>query len=81
MLPAAPPTACAATTVSGEETPRFTPVANWNCENMRFETVFEPATKAPRAPAKGAKRGHAEPAAFAAASARMIGIESMPVEL
>src|SRR5690625_7428448 len=82
MLPEAPPTAWAATIVSGDSTPgRFTPVAYWNWENMRLETVFDPATNAPSAPTNGATSGHALPTEFAAASASTSGMESIPDEL
>src|SRR5699024_12106362 len=54
------------------------PVENWNCENMMFETVFDPATNAPRAPTNGASSGQASPTVETAASARVTGIDSSP---
>src|SRR5699024_2990759 len=81
ILPAAPPTAWAATTVSGLVAPMAVPVENWNCENMMFETVFDPATNAPRAPTNGARSGQASPTVEAAASARVTGIDSSPAPL
>src|SRR5690625_7011024 len=81
MLPAAPPTAWAATIVSGDATPMVSPVLNWNRENIMFDTVLEPAAKAPRAPIHGARSGQLPPVALAAASARAIGMESRPLLL
>src|SRR5690625_6151066 len=69
VLPPAPPTAPAAVVISGE-TPIVFAVDHWNCENVRFETVFEPATNAPRAPINGAKKDHAGPATEATPSDR-----------
>jgi hypothetical protein len=56
MLPAAPPTAWVATTVSGR-TPICSAVENWNSANIRLLTVLLPATNAPSAPIHGAKAG------------------------
>ncbi len=75
MLPAAPPTACVATTVSGE-TPICSAVENWNNENIRLLTVLLPATNAPRAPIQGVNAGQAPPAMVAAPSARVSGMEA-----
>src|SRR5690625_6850642 len=60
VFPPAPPAAWAAVVISGETLMVFA-VDHWNCENVRFETVFEPATNAPRAPMNGAKNGQAPP--------------------
>ena len=67
-------------TVSGE-TPMVLAVDHWNCENVRLETVLDPAMNAPRAPTKGAKNGHVSPATDEAASARSTGINSIPDSL
>src|SRR5699024_11134904 len=80
VLPPAPPTAPAAVVISGE-TPIVFAVDHWNCENVRFETVFEPATNAPRAPINGAKKDHAGPATEATPSARTTGMDSKPESL
>ena len=57
----------------------FSAVANWNRANVRLDTVFDPATKAPRAPIHGARTGQAGPATAAAPSASVSGIEANPV--
>src|SRR5699024_8903359 len=80
VLPPAPPTAPAAVVISGE-TPIVFAVDHWNCENVRFEPVFEPATNAPRAPIHGAKKDHAGPATEATPSARTTGMDSKPESL
>ena len=54
--PAAAPTACTATNIA-PDTPINPAVSNWNCANIRLETVFEPAINAPNAPTAGAKNG------------------------
>src|SRR5680860_473916 len=76
-LPPAPPTACA-TTIDSGGTPIWTPVENWNCEKVRFDTVFEPATNAPSAPTHGAMSGHDPPEIAAAPSARVTGMLESP---
>src|SRR5699024_5519592 len=63
------------------ETPIVFAVDHWNCENVRFETVFEPATNAPSAPINGAKKDHAGPATEATPSARTSGMDSKPESL
>src|SRR5690625_401900 len=80
VFPPAPPAAWAAVVISGETLMVFA-VDHWNCENVRFETVFEPATNAPRAPINGAKKDHAGPATEATPSARTTGMDSKPESL
>ena len=74
-FPAAPPTACSATTQLGSA-PVRRPTPNWNSENIMLLTVLLPATNAPKPPIIGAKIGHTEPTTCDTPSARTIGIDS-----
>src|SRR5699024_1288499 len=80
-LPPAPPMAWVATISSGRSNPMATPVEYWNCENVRLDTVLDPAMKAPRAPIHGAMTGQAEPETSAAPSASVTGMLDRPDSL
>ncbi|MNG29479.1 hypothetical protein D3C84_1149100 [compost metagenome] len=56
MLPAAAPTDCSVTIIA-PETPIRPAALSWNCDSIRFDTVLEPAMKAPNPPTAGAKNG------------------------
>src|SRR5690606_29710116 len=86
MLPAAPPTACSATTIAAPRTssPMLSAVANWNSENIMLLTVFEPAMNAPRAPMVGANSGQSCPATSEtlwASTSGMLGYADVAPEL
>ena len=82
ILPAAPPMACSATTHPAPAAPRpiCSAVENWNNENIMFEIVFDPATKAPIDPISGANIGQALPTTAETLSASTIGIDAIVSE-
>src|SRR5690606_5219637 len=73
MLPAAAPTACAATT-SAPEIPSEVATPYWNWLSIMLLTVFEPAMKAPSAPTEGASSGYTSPTLSATHCAIAIGM-------
>lgn len=73
MLPAAPPTACRATTQVGS-TSIFSATLNWKSDNIMLLIVLLPATAAPSPPTSGAHSGQAQPASVSTPRASAIGI-------
>ena len=63
------------------ETPISWAVSNWNCAIIRFDTVFDPAIKAPSAPTDGAKNGNTSPTLLATSSAIALGMDGRPDRL
>ncbi|MNY39667.1 hypothetical protein D3C86_1743660 [compost metagenome] len=73
MLPAAAPTACSAS-MAAVETPSVCATSNWNWLNIMFDTVLEPAIKAPSAPMVALRAGKNSPTSPAAKFAVVTGM-------